>query len=36
MQTSEPEEVVEQPAATGKPEGQMPEEQDIDEDWDKD
>ncbi len=27
---------VVQEAPTGKPEGQMPEEQDIDEDWDKD
>jgi hypothetical protein len=28
--------VVEEEAPTGKPEGQMPEEQDIDEEWDKD
>ena len=30
------EEPVAEEAPTGKPEGQMPEEQDIDEDWDKD
>jgi len=37
IQTSEPEEVVqEEPVQEGKPEGQMPDEQDIDEEWDKD
>jgi len=33
---AETETVIEEPVVEGKPEGQMPEEQDIDEDWDKD
>lgn len=33
---TEPTAPTDEPVATGKPEGQMPDEQDIDEDWDKD
>ena len=33
---AETETVIEEPVVEGKPEGQMPEEQDIDEEWDKD
>lgn len=36
IQPLESETVVEEPIVEGKPEGQMPDEQDIDEDWDKD